>query len=145
MLELIDQHHICEKCTMKIEKNMNSLLFDLRIKQFNEIENKTGSLPGKINITQEELKSLDFDKMITERYLNERGNYHFIFLTSETDNFSEFEKNYYKDNLTLEDQRKALFGFINQPAKEKELNINEAKKDLNLKDTLKLKEYDNMK
>ena len=145
MLELIDQHHICEKCTMKIEKDMNSLLFDLRIKQFNEIDNKTGSLPGKINITQEELKSLDFDKMITERYLNERGNYHFIFLTSETDNFSEFEKNYYKDNLTLEDQRKALFGFINQPAKEKELNINEAKKDLNLKDTLKLKEYDNMK
>ena len=144
-LELLDQHHICEKCTMKIEKEMKYLLFDLRINPYNDINNPTGSLPDKINLSQEELKSLDFDKIITERFLNERGNYHFIFLSSETDTFNDFEKNYYKDNFTLEDQRKILFGLVKPPSKEKELNIKEAKKDLNMKETIKLKEYDNMK
>jgi len=61
-LELLDQHHICEKCTMKIEKDMKNILLDLRINQSNEKNNPTGSLPGKIVISQEELKSLDFDK-----------------------------------------------------------------------------------
>ena len=134
-----------EKCTMKLEKNMNYRLFDLRIKQFNKINNYTGSLPEKENITQEELKSLDFDKILTERYLNERGNYHFIFLNSETDTFNDFEKKYYNDNLSLEDERKILFGFIKQPPKEKELDFNEAKKDLKMEEIYKLKEYDNMK
>ena len=145
ILELLDKNHICEKCTMKLEKNMNYRLFDLRIKQFNEINNYTGSLPEKENITQEELKSLDFDKILTERYINERGNFHFIFLNSETDTFNDFEKKYYNDNLSLEDERKILFGFIKQPPKEKELNFNEAKKDLKMEEIYKLKEYDNMK
>jgi hypothetical protein len=34
---------------------------------------------------------------------------------------------------------------VKPPSKEKELNIKEAKKDLNMKETIKLKEYDNMK
>ena len=145
ILELLDKNHICEKCTMKLEKNMQYRLFDLRIKQFNEINNYTGSLPEKENLTQEELKSLDFDKILTERYINERGNFHFIFLNSETDTFNDFEKKYYNDNLSLEEERKILFGFIKQPPKEKELNFNEAKKDLKMEEIYKLKEYDNMK
>ena len=143
-LELIDQNHICEKCTMKLDKNIQSLLFDLRL-EFNEDFKESGSLPEKINISQEELKSLDFDQIIAKRFLNQRGNYHFIFLSSETSTFINFEKNYYFDNLSEEDQRKIFYGLMKPQLKEKELNITEAKKDLNIKEIFKLKEYDNMK
>ena len=141
-LKYLAQHHICEKCTMKIEKNNKYLLFDLRMKLFNE---ETGSLPEKINISQEELKSLDFNEKIISRFLNQRGNYHFIFLSSETEQFINYEKNYYKDNITQEEQYQMLFGFLKPQQKERELNFAEAKKDLNMDQTFKLKEYDNMK
>ena len=141
-LKYLAQHHICEKCTMKIEKNNKYLLFDLRMKLFNE---ETGSLPEKINISQEELKSLDFHEKIISRFLNQRGNYHFIFLSSETEQFINYEKNYYKDNITQEEQYQMLFGFLKPQQKERELNFAEAKKDLNMDQTFKLKEYDNMK
>ena len=98
-----------------------------------------------INISQEELKSLDFNEKIISRFLNQRGNYHFIFLSSETEQFINYEKNYYKDNITQEEQYQMLFGFLKPQQKERELNFAEAKKDLNMDQTFKLKEYDNMK
>ena len=87
----------------------------------------------------------DFSSILTNKFLNQRGNYHFIFLSSETDTFNNFEKKYYKDNLTEEDEMKILFGFMQPIIKEKELNFEQAKKFLNSKETFKLKEYDNMK
>ena len=148
-LKSLAENHICEKCTMKLEKNFKYFIFDLRMKQNKEgiNINETGYLPQekKINISQEELKSLDFSTIITNRFLNQRGIYHFIFISSETDNFNNFEKNYYKDNISEEDKFKMLFGFMQPKLKEKELNIDEAKKDLNMEEIYKLKEYDNIK
>ena len=86
---------------MKIEKSMQYILLDLRILQYDEKDNdteKTGFLPKMINVDQDELKSEEFSKIITNRFLVERGNYHFIFLTSSTDTFSEFESNFYMVN-----------------------------------------------
>ena len=148
-LKSLAENHICEKCTMKLEKNFKYFLFDLRMRQ-NEGEiniNETGFLPQekKINISQEELKSLDFSSIITNRFLNQRGIYHFIFLSSETDAFNNFEKNYYKDNISEEDKFKMVFGFMEPKLMEKELNIDEAKKDLNMEEIYRLKEYDNIK
>ena len=148
-LKSLAENHICEKCTMKLEKNFKYFLFDLRMRQ-NEGEiniNETGFLPQekKINISQEELKSLDFSSIITNRFLNQRGIYHFIFLSSETDTFNNFEKNYYKDNISEEDKFKMIFGFMEPKLMEKELNIDEAKKDLNMEEIYRLKEYDNIK
>ena len=148
-LKTLAENHICEKCTMKLEKNLKYFLFDLRMRQNDgEINiNETGFLPQekKINISQEELKSLDFSSIITNRFLNQRGIYHFIYLSSETDTFNNFEKNYYKDNISEEDKFKIVFGFMEPKLREKELNIDEAKKDLNMEEIYRLKEYDNIK
>ena len=130
---------------MKLNKSLKYILFDIRMKQFDSDLNETGSLKGKINISQEELKSLDFNNILTNRFLNQRGKYHFIFLSSETDTFNNFEKKYYKDNMTEEDKIKILYGFMQPQIKEKELNLDEAKKYLDMKKIFMLKEYDNMK
>ena len=102
-------NHLCEKCDMKIEKKMQYILLDLRILKYDEEDNdteKTGFLPKMINVDQDELKSEEFSKIITNRFLVERGNYHFIFLTSSTDTFSHFERDYYTDNLSELDKKK---------------------------------------
>ena len=77
-----EKEHICEKCSMKLNKSFNYFLFDIRMNnQFNSDLNETGSLKeelNKINISQDELKSVEFDTILSNRYLNKRGKYHFI-------------------------------------------------------------------
>ena len=140
--------HICEKCNMKIEKNMQHILLDLRILKYDETDDdteKTGFLPMMIAVDQDELKSEDFCKIITDRFLVERGNYHFIFLTTSTDTISDFESNYYQDNISELDRKKMLFGLIKQKKVDKELNLENAEKNLTWKEIYKLKEYDNFR
>ena len=105
---------------------------------------KTGFLPKMINVDEEELKSEDFNEIITDRFVPVRGIYHFIFLTSTTDTFSDFETNFYSDNLTEMDRKKMLFGIVKQQKVDKELNQQLYEK-MSAKDKCKLKEYDNMK
>ena len=137
----------CEKCDMNVEKNMNFFLLDLRIleygldKEENESD-KTGYLPKMINVDQEELKSEEINNIITKRYINERGKYHFIFLTTNTDAFLNFEEKYYKENISEEDQKKIMFGLMEKKA-EKELNFDI--KNISKKQLFKLKEYDNLR
>ena len=130
---------------MKIKKNIQYILLDLRILPDTNDLAKTGFLPMMINVSQEELKSEDFSNIMTNRFITERGNYHFIFLTSTTDTFANFENNYYMDNISEEDKRKMLFGIIKQQKIDKELNIDNAMKQLTLAQTYKLKEYDNLR
>ena len=142
------ESHICEKCDMKIEKKMQNILLDLRILKYDEKDDdteKTGFLPMMINVDQDELKSEDFSKIITNRFLVERGNYHFIFLTSSTDTFSDFESNFYTDNISELDKKKMMFGLIKQQKVDKELNLEDAQKNLTWKEIYKLKEYDNFR
>ena len=137
----------CEKCDMKVEKNMNFFLLDLRIleygldKEENESD-KTGYLPKMINVDQEELKSEEINNIITKRYINERGKYHFIFLTTNTDAFLNFEEKFYKENISEDDQRKIMFGLMEKKA-EKELNLDI--NNISKKQLFKLKEYDNLR
>ena len=141
-------NHICEKCDMKIQKNMQYILLDLRILNYSEEDDdtaKTGFLPMMINVDQDELKSEDFSKIITDRFTVERGNYHFIFLTSSTDNFANFERDFYMDNLTELDKKKMMFGLIKQSKIVKKLNLDDAQKNLTWKEIYKLKEYDNFR
>ena len=143
-------NHFCEKCDMKINKNIQYILLDLRILQYGGNEkddefDKTGSLPNMINVDQDELKSPDFSRVITDRFVPERGLYHFIFLTSSTDTFSEFEKNFYMENVNEEDRMKMMCGLLKQTKTDKELNLEDASKNLTPKEIYKLKEYDNMR
>jgi hypothetical protein len=146
----LSEYHLCEKCDMKIEKNIKYILLDLRILQYGGNQedddlDKTGFLPNMINVDQEELKSQEFSQVITDRFVPERGIYHFIFLTSSTDTFSEFENNFYFDNTTEEDRVKMMCGLLKQTKADKELNLEDATKHLTAKQMFKLKEYDNMR
>ena len=135
--------HICEKCDMKIEKKMQYILLDLRILNYEEEDDdteKTGFLPMMINVDQNELKSEDFNKITSNRFANERGNYHFYFLTSSTENFSLFESKYYTEKLSELDRKKMMFGLIKQRKIDKTLNLLEASKSLTWKEIYKLKE-----
>jgi hypothetical protein len=127
---------------------MQYILLDLRILQYDENDDdsdKTGFLPSMINVSQEELKSEEFSKIMTDRFMPERGNYHFIFLTTSTDTFTEFESDLYIDNISEEDRKKMMFGIIKQQKIDKTLNIENAKQKLSAKQIYKLKEYDNMR
>ena len=141
-------NYFCEKCDMGIEKNMQYILLDLRILEYGEDDDdteKTGFIPSMISVSQEELKSEDFSDIMTNRFNSVKGNYHFIFLTTSTDTFSDFESNYYFDNISEDDRKKMMFGVIEQKKIDKALDINNAKKQLSLKQIYKLKEYDNMR
>jgi len=144
----VDVHYLCEKCDLGIEKNMQYILLDLRILQYDENDDdsdKTGFLPSMINVSQEELKSEEFSNIMTDRFMPERGNYHFIFLTTSTDTFTEFESDLYMENISNEDRKKMMFGIIKQQKIDKTLNMENAKQKLSAKQIYKLKEYDNMR
>ena len=142
------KEHKCEKCKMNIIKNLDFILIDLRILEndLNRNENnldKTGYLPKMIQLNQEELKSEDLNDILTNKYIEERGKYHFIFLTSTTDTFSKFESNFYKDNISEQDKQKMIYGLIKQKKADKELDLKSV--NLSPKEIYILKEYDNLR
>ena len=138
----IKNGHICEKCDMKIEKNIKYIILDLRIK--NDESDRTWFLPNVVDIDKKELLSPDCSKIITDRFVPERGFFHFIFLTSNTDFFSDFEKNFYTDNITEEQKMLMRLGIVDQTKVQKEINLEEVK-NLTDKEKYSIKEYDNIR
>ena len=138
----INDDHICEHCDMKIPKKVNYIFLDLRILEFEDEDEKTGFLPNMIMVPQDELKSDDFSEMITERFLEDRGKFHFVLLTSMTNDFSHFENDYYVENISQEEIKMRKF-FV-QKKIEKELNEELVQK-LTLKTQFKIKEYNNLR
>ena len=145
----VESQEICEKCDWGIEKTMQYILLDLRILEYGKEEesdtDKTGFLPSMISVPQDELKTDDFPDIMTNRFIQERGNYHFIFLTSDTDTFTDFESQYYKEFISEDMRKRMMFGLVEQHKVDKELDFSIAKKNLTLKQIFKLKEYDNMR
>ena len=138
----IKKGHICEKCNMKIIKDIKYIMLDLRIK--NDETDKTWFLPNVVEVEKEELLSPDFSRVITDRFIPERGIFHFIFLTSNTVFFSDFEKNFYTENQTEEEKLMIRCGIVDQTKIEKEINLEEVK-NLTDKEKYYIKEYDNMR
>ena len=146
----LNNNHICEKCDMKIYKNLDYAFLDIRIFQYDtqaEMEKnyKLGYLPKMINVEQMDLKSEDIEIKLTQKYISERGDFHFIFVVSNTESFNDFEKQYYEENISEIVRKKMLFGVIQQKRIDKELNLPDAEKNLNIQQIYKLKEYDNFK
>ena len=135
---------LCEKCDMKIEKELNYILVDLRM-----IENKEEKMDRDdfwtkvIEVNQEELKSEEINEILAEKYIDQRGKFNFIFLTSTTDDFSKFESDFYKENVSEQDNLKMIYGLIEQKKIDKELDLNAG--NLSKKEIYKLKEYDNLR
>ena len=134
--------HLCEKCDMKIEKKIKYITLDLRIK--NDESDKTWVLPNVVDVEKNELLSPDFSKVITDRFFPERGLYHFIFLTSNTKYFYDFENKLYVDNTSEHDKLMIKVGIMEETKVNKELNLKEVK-NLSDKDKYSIKEYDNMR
>ena len=144
-----NKKHICEKCNLKINKNFNYVLLDLRIFPPSYFQNeddyfKLGFISGMMAIDKEELKSDDIDNLLSSNLLEIRGKKHIILMTSKTDYFKEFEDKFYADNTTDLERRKMMFGMIEMQKKEKQLNLSDAK-NLNPEEIYKLKEYDKLR
>ena len=141
------KEHICEKCNLKVEKDLNFILIDLRLSEngFNKEESndKIGILPQMINLEPEELRSEDLNEILADKYIQDRGKYHFIFITNTTDTFSKFESKFYKDNITEQDKMKMLYGLMEPQKVDKELDVHAG--NLSFKEMYKLKEYDNLR
>ena len=100
----------CPHCDKKIDKRMKYILLDLRILEFETFENekeKTPFMPQMITIEQNELKSIDFPEKITKRFLKDKGTYHFIFMTSQS-NFESLEDNIYIDTQSSKKENKKI-------------------------------------
>ena len=127
----------CEYCDMKIKKDLNYILLDLRILEYEGQDEKTGFLPRVIKVEQKLLNSESFTDSMVQRFNDDKGKSHLIFMTSKTDFFNEFEENFYYEN-----SQQNLFTI--QTKGTKEINKDLVNK-ISSKKRLKLKEYDNMK
>jgi len=143
-------NYICEKCDLKIEKNINYIILDLRLYEPTQFKNeeeffKMGIISGTFEINKEDLLSGDIDKLLSNRLLPIRGEHHIILMTSRTDYFAEFEEKYYSDKMTEEEKSKKLLGIISEEKTEKVLNLEEYEDKLDYEELYKLKEYDNFR
>jgi hypothetical protein len=79
--------------------------------------------------------------------LKEKDKYHFILITSETEDYSEFEAKYYKENITEKEKRKMMYGLQTRVYKEinSKLVKQQIKKDKSKRLQIKIKEFDNLK
>jgi hypothetical protein len=139
-----DDYNRCEKCEMKIEKKLDYIMIDLRISENKEDKMERDIFWKKfIELNQDELMSEDINDILAEKFREERGKYHFIFLTSTTDTFNKFESDFYKNNISRQDNLKMIYGIIEQKKIDKELDLNAG--NLSKKEIYKLKEYDNLR
>ena len=129
-----------------LKKKIKKIIFDLRIFE-NESINKVddsfpGYLPNTLRITHDELRDKNFPLNIIEKYKEDKDNYHFIIITSETSNFLRFEKEFY-----IEKERKVeKLGLYFKSDKQIDINKVKEKFDKNRgskKEYLLLKEFDN--
>ena len=134
-----------------VKKKMSFIIIDIRIYD-NEIYNNedislndlfSGFLPKTIRITFEQLNSIEFPKNILNDYKDEKDKYHFIIITSDTKNYFEYEKKFYK----FVNKRKSVKGVYFKRARELDIKkVEEAlEENKNKKEYLLIKEYDNFK
>jgi hypothetical protein len=79
--------------------------------------------------------------------LKEKDKYHFILITSETEDYAEFEEKYYKENITEKEKKKMMYGLQTRIYKEinSKLVKQQIKKDKSKRLQIKIKEFDNLK
>jgi len=139
--------HICEKCDMKIDKNLNFIIIDIRLlnpynfKKEDEYF-KMGLLSKTMVIDKEELKSDNIDKLLSSHLLSIKGKRHIVLMTSKTYYFSNFEEQFYYNNTPKIMKKKNILGFIEEKNMEKKINLEKAEKSLDINELYKLKEYD---
>ena len=148
----------CVYCRNRdIKKNLSFIIIDIRIfdkemyfEEFNDIKEDIslnvlfpGFLPKTIKITPEQINSEEYPKNILNVYKNEKDKYHFIIITTDTKNYSEYENNFYK----YKKNKKSIKGLSIK--REKELDKEKVKEyfelNKNNKEYYLFKEFDNFK
>ena len=151
----------CVFCQSKeVKPSLFYVIFDLRIFD-NEEEDKDknknkkngintlfssyfpGFLPKTVTITKEETNDENFPKNILNDYQTDKEKTHFILITSETNYFNQYEKEFYKDK----DRRNSKVGVFYKNYKELDIQkaIELSKKSRKVKKLTLLKEFDNFK
>ena len=137
----------CIFCRNKQVKRKNAyIILDLRIFEENEksiSETFSGFLPQSVRLTAQQLSTEVLLKNIVNEYENEKNNYHFILITSETGYFEQYEKEFYKDQRRSGNNK---FGINYKRYRElNEKKVEEKFKNHNKKEYRLLKEFDNFK
>ena len=118
---------------------------ELKVKNYDNSINDLfpGFLPISIRITLEQLNSKEFPKNILNEYKKEKEKYHFIIITSDTDNYFEFENYFYK----YTNNKKSIKGVNIKRPRELDLKkVEEAfEENENKRDYYLLKEFDYFK
>ena len=132
----------------QIKKKIAYIILDIRIFPQEKLNNNilsnefSGFLPKTLRISKEQLDDENFPKNILEEYKEEKENYHFIIITSETNYFEKYEKEFYKEQRRKSNKNVLFF------ERNRELDtikVNEKFKDKNEKEYILLKEFDNFK
>ena len=90
----------CEHCDMKIEKDINYIILDLRISDkgfFVTSNEKSGFLPHLTVIDDKDINNNDLLNAIDNRFKDLKNKYHFIFMTSKSECINESEKDPFVD------------------------------------------------
>lgn len=84
---------------------------------------------------------------MSDRFLKEKNKYHFIFITSETDYFKEYEEKYYKEKMGDKERKKMMYGLQTRVSKviNDKLVQQILKKEKSSRMQIKIKEFDNLK
>ena len=138
----------------QVKKKISYIIIDLRIFEVDEKEqifsetyggSFPGFLPKTLRITKEQLNDENFPENILNDYKNEKDKYHFILITSETNYFEEYEKEFY----TKSDRRNSKLGVFYKDYKHLDIQKVEEMfpkdKNKSKKEYILLKEYDNFK
>ena len=132
---------LCEHCDSKQDKQIISIVLDLRITHHGT--NEAGFLPKMIQMHQEELKQNNINKTIAERFMPDKDNIHFILLISNTKSFNTLEENFYSEEQYNDNEKLQMMYTIEHKVN-KVLNIEKAKQ-TKLNELYNLKEYDTLK
>lgn len=135
----------CDYCDLHIKKDIKFIFVDLRIfpsKDKKSDSQTIGFLPNMIMIEQEELQLSNIHEILLERFNKEKGKYHFVFITSNTDYFKDYEDNFYEFNESVDYMEQNIL-YPTTKIRNKKLSIHhKTLKLMTSEEKSKLKEYD---
>ena len=135
----------CDYCDLHLTKDIKFIFVDLRIfsgKDKKSDSQTIGFLPNMIMIEQEELQLSNIHEILLERFNKEKGKYHFVFITSNTDYFKDYEDNFYEFNESVDYMEQNIL-YPTTKIRNKKLSIHhKTLKLMTQEEKSKLKEYD---
>jgi hypothetical protein len=138
----------CEHCDMKIEKDINYIILDLRISEkgfFITSNEKSGFIPHLTMIDHKDINNNDLLDAIDNRFKDLKNNYHFIFMTSKAECINESEKDPFVDFKDDNPDSSDIKSDSKSAATSKPIKVEKKIKKLTHEEKNIIKESDNLK